>query len=90
MLAVVDIPAGLYMNALCYALQDDVLADYENCLVELEEQIMMDSDMPLTCIQNKLQYFTLLFPSLAQFLTDIEKKKVGVQFFNFMQTSPSG
>lgn len=64
------------MNALCYSLQDDILSHYESCLVELEEEIMMDSDIPLTYIQSKLQDYSLLFPTILQLLKDIESRKV--------------
>lgn len=64
------------MNALCYSLQDDILSQYEDCLLELEEEIMLDADIPLSYIQNKLVDYTLLFPSLVHVLQDVEKKKV--------------
>ena len=71
-----EIPPGLYMNAFCYTLQDDILSDYEQCLVELEEEIMMDTDIALTYIQSKLQDYTLLFPTLILLLEEIQRRKV--------------
>ena len=71
-----EIPPGLYMNAFCYTLQDDILSDYEQCLVELEEEIMMDTDIALTYIQSKLQEYTLLFPTLILLLEEIQRRKV--------------
>ena len=64
------------MNAFCYTLQDDILSDYEQCLVELEEEIMMDTDIALTYIQSKLQDYTLLFPTLILLLEEIQRRKV--------------
>ena len=37
---------------------------------------MLDADIPLSYIQNKLVDYTLLFPSLVHVLQDVEKKKV--------------
>lgn len=68
------------MNAFCYTLQDDILSDYEQALVELEEEIMMDTDIPLTYIQSKLQDYTLLFPTLILLLEEIQRRKVIIYF----------
>lgn len=72
----VDIGPGLYMNSFCYTLQDDILSAYEQTLVDLEEEIMMDCDIPLTYIQSKLQDYTLLFPTLQLLLAEIDRRKV--------------
>lgn len=64
------------MNTLCHTLRDDVLSEYEQGLVELEEEVMMDSEITLTYIQSKLQEYSLLFPSLLQLIDDIQARKV--------------
>jgi len=64
------------MNALCYCLRDDILSEYENSLVLLEQEILLNSDIKLTYIQYKLQDYALLFPALLQFLQNLESRKV--------------
>ena len=66
------------MNALCYTLQDDILSHYEECLVVLEEEIMMDQDITLTYIHSRLQDcdYSLLFPAISQLIEEVQTRKV--------------
>jgi len=65
------------MNSLCHGLRE-VLKEYENDLITLENECMMNSDMTLTQVQDDLEKYILLFPSVAQFLQDVEKRKVSM------------
>ena len=83
-----DIAPGLYMNALCYTLQDDILTDYEDFIVTLEQEIMMDQDMTLSAIMSRLQDrdYNLLFPAISQLLQDIQTRKVRSLKVTFLVT----
>ncbi|KAF6041284.1 TUBGCP4 [Bugula neritina] len=85
-----EIPPGLYMNALCYCLRDDILSEYENSLVLLEQEILLNSDIKLTYIQYKLQDYALLFPALLQFLQNLESRKLrGCQLLGLVEKHSS-
>ncbi|KAK0055312.1 gamma-tubulin complex component 4 [Biomphalaria pfeifferi] len=55
---------GLYLKYLCQGL-DNVLQDYRDALLDIEENILQDAYLPVSYISSRLQEFNLLFPALA-------------------------
>ncbi|KAH9499205.1 Gamma-tubulin complex component 4 [Bulinus truncatus] len=61
---------GLYLKHLCQGL-DNVLQDYRDALLEIEEKVLYDAYLPVSNISCKLQKFGLLFPALASTIDQI-------------------
>ncbi|XP_005092380.1 gamma-tubulin complex component 4 [Aplysia californica] len=65
---------GLYMKCLCQGL-DNVLQDYRDVLLEVEQDVLKDSHLPVSFIASKLNEFQLLFPALAATIDQVVSHK---------------
>ncbi|PVD20069.1 hypothetical protein C0Q70_20563 [Pomacea canaliculata] len=63
-------PHGLYIQSFCCGL-DQVLQDYRQALLDLEQEILRDPHLPVSHLQYKLQDFQLLFQALGAVLDQI-------------------
>ncbi|CAG5115406.1 unnamed protein product [Candidula unifasciata] len=65
---------GLYMKCLCQGL-NNVLEDYRQVLLEIEQDILHDAHLPVSHIACRLQEFHLLFPVLATTIDQVVSHK---------------
>jgi len=65
---------GLYLKCLCQGL-DNVLQDYRDALLEVEQDILQDPHLPVIHIVGKLNEFQLLFPTLASTIDQVVTHK---------------
>ncbi|CAL1542133.1 unnamed protein product [Lymnaea stagnalis] len=65
---------GLYMKCLCQGL-DNVLQDYRDALLEIEQDVLHDAYLPISHLSCRLQEFYLLFPVLASTIDQIVSHK---------------
>eukprot|EP00794_Sanderia_malayensis_P009583 gene9584-10570_t len=64
---------------------DKILDPYREILIKLEKEILQDSNVPLSYIQNSLESYHFLFPALAEIIDIIEAKKIhGCQILNLI------
>lgn len=64
-------PTGLYKKA-CAAAVEEVLAAYEDCLLQAEQRLHKDNDMmPFAHLQHLLADYFVLFPFLVDFVQHV-------------------
>ncbi|KAK7116694.1 gamma-tubulin complex component 4-like [Littorina saxatilis] len=61
---------GLYIRSFCRGL-DQVLTDYRNALLSLEQEILRDPHLPVSHLHYSLRGFQLIFPALSTVLEQI-------------------
>lgn len=65
---------GLYLKCLCQGL-DNVLQDYRDALLAVEQDVLRDPHLPVSHIVSKLNEFQLLFPALASTIDQVVTHK---------------
>ncbi|XP_071096786.1 gamma-tubulin complex component 4-like [Haliotis cracherodii] len=65
---------GMYIKAFCHGL-DEVLQDYRQLLLQLEQDIIADPHLPVSHLQCTLQPYQLLFPALSSVIEQIKSHK---------------
>lgn len=66
---------GLFLRSFCLAL-DEILEPYRKTLVRVEKELLSDPHLTAAYVQNSLEEYQLLFPSLSSLIDEISMRKI--------------
>lgn len=70
-----EIKHGLYLKVFCNGM-DEVLEDYRNEIVDLENTILKDPQLPLTFVVSRIEKYITLFDALKSMIRVVKSENV--------------